>query len=71
MQWRKRIRFEREGVSVAADINAAIVVNQGESGVTNKVDSVSHVRVVQDSRRREPDPKGATAPKTEQEERDD
>jgi hypothetical protein len=51
MKWRKRIRFEKDGVSVAADVNAAISVNRGEADETNAVRSVSHVRVVQDSRR--------------------
>ncbi len=77
MEWRKRIRFVRDGVSAVADVNAAIVVNHGETGASNQVDSVSHVRVVQDSRRRSPYPSGADAPKpgaeapeTEQEDAD-
>jgi hypothetical protein len=51
MKWRKRIRFDKDGVSVAADVNAAISVNRGEADATNEVSSVSHVHVVQDSRR--------------------
>jgi hypothetical protein len=70
MEWRKRIRVDKDGVSVAADVNAAIAINQGEPGATNKVDSVSHVRVVQDSRRRTQTQSGADAPETEQEDTD-
>jgi hypothetical protein len=51
MKWHKRIRFDRDGVSVAADVNAAVSVNRGEADETNVVRSVSHVHVVQDSRR--------------------
>jgi hypothetical protein len=51
MKWRKRLRIDRDGVSVAADVNAAISVNRGETDATNEVRSVSHVQVVQDSRR--------------------
>jgi hypothetical protein len=68
MQWRKRIRLNRDGVSVAADINAAIAVNQGEPGATNKVESVSHVRVVQDSRRAAHDSSSPEEPENEHEE---
>jgi hypothetical protein len=50
MRWRQRIRLEREGVSVAADVNAAIAVNHDLTGACQKVESASHVRVVQDSR---------------------
>jgi hypothetical protein len=50
MQWRKRIRFDRDGVSIAADVNAAVTVNRDEPGTTNETRSVSHARVVQDSR---------------------
>jgi hypothetical protein len=51
MKWRKRMRIDKDGVSLAADVNAAISVNRGQSGATNQVRSVSHVQVVQDSRR--------------------
>jgi hypothetical protein len=51
MRWRKRIRIDKDGVSVAADVNAAISVNRGEADATNRVSSVSHVHVVQNSRR--------------------
>jgi hypothetical protein len=53
MRWHKRIRVERDGVNLAADIDAALAVNQADSGATTKVESVSHARVTQDSRRRE------------------
>jgi hypothetical protein len=53
MKWRKRIRIDRDGLSVASDISAALSVNRGEGDATNEVQSVSHVRVVQDSRRAE------------------
>jgi hypothetical protein len=49
MRWHKRIRIERDGVNLAADVNAALAVNQGDSGATTKVESVSHARVVQGS----------------------
>ena len=52
MRWHKRIRVERDGVNLAADINAALAVNQSDPGATSRVESVSHARVVQDSRRR-------------------
>jgi hypothetical protein len=70
MQWQKLIRLERDGVSLAAEVNAAIAVNRGEPGATNTVESVSHVRVVQDSRRRPPDSGGTKAP-NEEEDRND
>jgi hypothetical protein len=50
MRRRRRIRIDRDGLSVAADVNAAISVNRGRAGETNVVRSVSHARVVQDSR---------------------
>lgn len=54
MRWtkQKRIRIDEDGVNLAADVNAAVVVNRGEAGTSNKVSSESHVRVVQDSRNR-------------------
>ncbi len=66
MRWQKLIRLERDGVSLAADVNAAIAVNRGETGATNTVESVSQVRVVQDSRRRSPDSGAAKAPNQEE-----
>jgi hypothetical protein len=51
MRWRRRIHIEREGIEVVADVNAAVSVNRSEPGATNQVHSVSHARVVQDSRR--------------------
>jgi hypothetical protein len=62
MRWHKRIRIERDGVNLAADINAALAVNQGDSGASTKVESVSHTRVVQGSRRREAGSTGAEGP---------
>jgi hypothetical protein len=52
MRWLRRIRIDGDGVSLAADVNAAVNVNRGHSGETNVTRSVSHVRVEQDSRRR-------------------
>jgi hypothetical protein len=49
MRWIKRIRFQKDGVDLAADINAAVATNQSEDGATQTVESVSHTRVVQDS----------------------
>lgn len=68
MRWtkHKRIRLDEGGVKLAADINAAVVVNRGEPGTSNYVSSESQVEVVQDSRKRpgpddgddrQPDPK--------------
>jgi hypothetical protein len=70
MQWQKLIRLERDGVSLAAEVNAAIAVNRGETGATNAVESVSQVRVVQDSRRRSPAASGAKAPNNEEDPND-
>jgi pyridoxal biosynthesis lyase PdxS len=68
MQWRKRIRIDRKGLSLDADVNASIAVNKGQSGTTNKVESVSHVRVVQDSRgNANKKSRGAAAPESDQE----
>jgi hypothetical protein len=68
MKWRKRIRIDREGLSLDADINAAIAVNKGQPGTTNKVESVSHARVVQDSRgNANKKSSGGTDPESDQE----
>jgi hypothetical protein len=66
MRWtkQKRIRLDEGGVKLAADINAAVVVNRGEPGTTNQVSSDSHVRVVQDSRT-QPDPEDGEKTQTE------
>lgn len=48
--YRKRIRVERDGVSIAADVDAAISVNTGGSGKRQSVKRVSKTRVVQGSR---------------------
>jgi hypothetical protein len=67
MQWSKRIRIEEDGLELAADIDAAIAVNHGRPGTTNRVARASRVTVVQDSRRDrdaaeppQPDPKERT-----------
>ena len=52
MRWFKQIRLEEDGLNLAADIEAVIAVNRGRTGATNKVESTSHVSVVQDSRER-------------------
>jgi hypothetical protein len=70
MQWRRRIRIDRDGVSVAADVNAALSVNRGRSGEANVVRSVSHVRVVQDSRRGAPEPDHAADHEDERKDRE-
>ncbi|MEA2372528.1 MAG: hypothetical protein QOH12_2922 [Solirubrobacteraceae bacterium] len=54
MRWLKQIRIEEDGLNLAADIHAAFAVNRGRSGETNKVESTSHVTVVQDSRSTRP-----------------
>lgn len=51
MQWRERMRVDRDGVRIAVDVAAAINVNRGEVEADSQARSVSHVRVVQDSRR--------------------
>jgi hypothetical protein len=51
VKWRKRIQFDRDGVSVDADINVAMAVNTDSADSTQEVRSVSQARVVQDSRR--------------------
>jgi hypothetical protein len=68
MRWRRRIRIDRDGLSVAADVNAAISVNRGRAGETNVVRSVSHARVVQDSRGGVQEPGGAANPEDERKE---
>ncbi|HEU0317527.1 MAG TPA: hypothetical protein VFR49_09375 [Solirubrobacteraceae bacterium] len=64
MRWSKRIRIEEDGLDLAADIDAAIAVNHGRPGTTNRVTQASRVAVVQDARRDrgageppQPDPK--------------
>jgi hypothetical protein len=51
MRWHKRIRLEEDAINLAADIDAVVAINRGAPGTTNRVDSVSSVTVVQDSRR--------------------
>jgi hypothetical protein len=50
MRWHQLIRLERRGVRLAADVNAAVTVNQLEPGAAMNVASASDARVVQDSR---------------------
>jgi hypothetical protein len=52
MKWHKRIRLERDGVDLAAEINAAVAVNRGSPGTTTAVESHSRATAVQDSRHR-------------------
>lgn len=65
MRWHKRIRIERDGVDLAADVSAALAVNRGGEGATTRVDSVSHARVDQDLRRCEAESTSAEAPPTQ------
>jgi len=44
---RKRIRTAKDGLSIAADLNAVVSVNRGEPGTTNFVRGESHVRAEQ------------------------
>lgn len=71
MRWRKRIRFDGNGVNVAADINAVIAVNRAQAGAKNESGMVSQVRIVQDSGRPGQSANGGDAPETEQEDSDD
>jgi hypothetical protein len=71
MRWRKRIRINSEGVRLAADVDAAISVNRAKSGATTESRSVSHVRVVQDSRGSRADSHGEKPSENEQEDQDD
>ncbi|MDQ6777966.1 MAG: hypothetical protein M3071_17550 [Actinomycetota bacterium] len=58
-------------MKVAADINAAIVVNRAQPGAKTESESVSHVRIVQDSRSSGQGANRGDVPKTEQEVSDD
>jgi hypothetical protein len=71
MRWRKRIRINSEGVRLAADVDAAISVNRAKSGATTESRSVSHVRVVQDSRGSRAGSHGEKPSENEQEDQDD
>jgi hypothetical protein len=61
MRWHKRIRVQRDGIDLAADLNAVIAVNQGDPGEATRVESVSSARVDQDPRS-EADSTGAEEP---------
>ena len=65
MRWQKGIHVQRDGVNVAADINAALAVTQGDHGATTRIGSVSDARVVQDSRRHETESTGAAEPRNQ------
>jgi hypothetical protein len=64
MRWHKRIRVVRDGIDLAADIDAVIAVNTGQSSSTTRVAQTRSVAIAQDRRRasdpappRKPDPK--------------
>jgi hypothetical protein len=44
----KRLRHQKDGVNVAAEINAVVATTSGK-GETNAVKSKSHARIVQNS----------------------
>ena len=48
MRWQQRIRLEKGGVDLAADVNAAMTVNRSAPRLRTNVEAVSHTRVVQD-----------------------
>ena len=50
MRWRKQVRISREGLELAADVNAAIVVNSGEPDADRTAEASSHLRIVQRTR---------------------
>jgi hypothetical protein len=47
MRWQQRIRLEKHGVSIVADVNAAMAVNRSVERSSTNVDAVSDARVVQ------------------------
>jgi hypothetical protein len=64
MRWHKRIRLDRDGIDLAAEVDAVIAINAGQPGSTTRVQRTSRVTVVQDARRAgdpheppQPDPK--------------
>ena len=71
MRWRTQIRLNGEGVSVAADIDAAIAVNAGRPGAEGESRSTSTVRVVQGPRRAPGDGMGGEPSDNDQEESHD
>jgi hypothetical protein len=56
-------------LAALSHVTAAISVNRGEADATNEVKSVSHVHVVQDSRRAKQDPDRPDEGKDERKER--
>lgn len=50
MRWHKQVRISREGLDLAAEVNAAIVVNSDEPDADRTADASSHVRIVQNAR---------------------
>jgi hypothetical protein len=69
MRWQQLIRLEKRGVRLAADVNAAVTVNQLERGAATNVAAASHARVVQDSRFAAQEGGGAEQTTHEQEDR--
>jgi hypothetical protein len=51
MRWHKRIRLDRDGLDLAAEVDAVIAVNIGQPGRTTRIDQTSSVTVVQEARR--------------------
>jgi hypothetical protein len=47
--FKRRIRRQEGGVNIAADIDAVVSVNRGESGQTSSIRSRSRRRIVQRS----------------------
>jgi hypothetical protein len=48
---KRRLRHRSPGISIDADLNAVVAINQGKSGQVNEVRSTSSNTVVQTSRR--------------------
>jgi hypothetical protein len=69
VKWNRRIRLERDGIDLAAEINAAVAVNRGTPGQTTKVDSqttkVDSASRVSAARRSRRAPGDAEAPQTD------
>jgi hypothetical protein len=66
--FKRRIRHEKDGVNVAADIDAVVSLNAGESGQTSVTRSRSRSRIVQRSGSQKrakgsENPKGTDSPK--------
>jgi hypothetical protein len=63
--FKRRIRHEKDGVNLAADIDAVVSVNTGESGKTSVTRSRSRSRIVQRSGSKKPT-NGTKDPKNRQ-----